>query len=72
MTFSRPMAEDAPLCTRTAVQVSLWPLMLWCDQGQAAIECAFCDDGMIFTASSAFAPLMLADLVARVEAHARQ
>jgi hypothetical protein len=69
---SGPFAESAPLHVRTSVEVSLWPLTLWCDQGQAAIECAACDDGMIFTARSAPVPLLLADLTARVEAHIRR
>ncbi len=67
--MSGPYGELAPLYTRTSVEVSLWPLALWCDQGQAALECAVCDDGLIITAKSAPVPLMVADLTARVEAH---
>lgn len=69
--MSGPYGELAPLFVRTAVEVSLWPLALWCDQGQAAIECAACDYGVILTAGGAPVPLMLAELTARVEAHVR-
>jgi hypothetical protein len=70
--MSGPWAETRPLHIRTSLDVSLWPLELWTDGGEAHIECAECGTGGLLVAKAKAKPFVIAELTAQVEAHIAQ
>jgi hypothetical protein len=67
--MSGPWAETGPLHVRTPADVAWWPLRHRSDSGVATIECAECDSGGLLTTDLNEQPFVIAELVARVEAH---
>jgi hypothetical protein len=66
---SGPYGEDAPLYTRVALGVTMWPLALRGDPESATLRCAACDDVSFATAGTARVPVSLAELALSIEAH---
>jgi hypothetical protein len=63
------MGEFGPLHTRVSLDVSLWPLELRYDGGDAHVECGECRTGKMLVAKTKAKPFAIADLKARVEEH---
>lgn len=57
------------LFTETAVETALWPLRIWSDNGIGVIECGECDAGQIIAVGRYDRPILLAELLAKVEEH---